>query len=221
MIRFAFLLALPALWLALAQPAAAQSEPPGIRALVERALAGDAAAQFDLAFAYDRGRGVEQNLAEAAKWYRMAAEQGLAQAQHNLGVMYALGDGLPVDLEQAVRWYLLAANQGHGDAQFKLAIHHEEGLGVRQDLAAAHGWYLKAAEQGLPEAQYHLGNLYRAGKGVARNNVLAYKWITLGKPNDEALKAAILDDLERVMSAAQVAEAKRLAAAWIEAYRKK
>ena len=29
-----------------------------------------------------------QDDAEAAKWFRLAAEQGDAEAQHNLGVMY-------------------------------------------------------------------------------------------------------------------------------------
>ena len=90
-----------------------------------------------------------------------------------------------------------------------------------QDFTAAHDWSLKAAEAGLPEAQYHLGNLYVGGQGVARNNVLAYKWIALGKPNDEVLKAVILNILESVMTPAEVAEAKRLAAAWLEAQQKK
>ncbi len=217
---FIFLIASLA-WLSLAQPSLGQSEPPGIQALSERALAGDAGAQLDLGFAYDSGRGVERNLAEAAKWYRLAAEQGLAQAQHNLGVMYAAGDGVAFDPAQAVRWYLKAANQGHRDAQFNLAIHYEEGQGVPQDFTAAHDWSLKAAEAGLPEAQYHLGNLYVGGQGVARNNILAYKWIALGKPDDEVLKAVILNILESVMTPAEVAEAKRLAAAWLEAQQKK
>lgn len=221
MIRFSLLLAIPALWLSLAQPSLGQTEPPGIQALSERALAGDAGAQLGLGFAYDTGSGVERNLAEAAKWYRMAADQGLAQAQHNLGVMYAQGNGLPFDPLQAIRWYLKAANQGHRDAQFNLATHYEEGQGVPQDLTAAHDWYLKAAEQGLPEAQYNLGNLYAVGLGIARNNVLAYKWIALGKPDDEVSKAAILNILESIMTPAEVTKAKLLAAAWLEAYRKK
>ena len=37
---------------------------------------------------YQNGRGVPQDDAEAAKWFRLAAEQGDAEAQHNLGVMY-------------------------------------------------------------------------------------------------------------------------------------
>ena len=40
---------------------------------------------------YDRGEGVPENDAEAVKWYRKAAEQGLADAQHNLGMMYDKG----------------------------------------------------------------------------------------------------------------------------------
>ena len=214
------LLAVPALWLSLARPSLGQSEPPGIQALSARALAGDAGAQLALGYAYDTGRGVGRNLAEAAKWYRLAADQGLAQAQHNLGVMYAAGDGVAFDPAQAVGWYLLAANQGHRDAQFNLANHYEEGQGVGQDFTAAHDWYLKAAEAGLPAAQYNLGNLYVAGQGVARNNVLAYKWISLGTPADQVSKTVVLNILTSIMTPAEVAEAKRLAAAWRKAHSK-
>ena len=40
---------------------------------------------------YRRGEGVPQNDAEAAKWWRRAAEQGHTKAQYNLGAMYAKG----------------------------------------------------------------------------------------------------------------------------------
>ena len=45
------------------------------------AIDGDADAQFELAGLYARGDVVEQNLAEAVKWYRKAAEQGHDSAQ--------------------------------------------------------------------------------------------------------------------------------------------
>ena len=35
---------------------------------------------------YESGRGVEKDLAEAARWYQIAAGQGTAYAQFNLGV---------------------------------------------------------------------------------------------------------------------------------------
>ena len=44
----------------------------------------------------------EKNYAEAAKYFRQAAEQGYATAQYNLGVCYYNGYGAPKDLEQAV-----------------------------------------------------------------------------------------------------------------------
>ena len=37
----------------------------------------------------DFGEGVEQDYAEAVKWYRLAAEQGNADAQYNLGYAYS------------------------------------------------------------------------------------------------------------------------------------
>jgi tetratricopeptide (TPR) repeat protein len=46
---------------------------------------GDAAAQFNLGLMYYFGEGVQQDYAEAEKWYRKAAEQGDASAEYNLG----------------------------------------------------------------------------------------------------------------------------------------
>jgi hypothetical protein len=60
---------------------------------------------------YDKGQGIPQDYAEAAKWYRKAAEQGVAVAQHNLGFMYDKGEGVPQDYVQAHMWYNLAASR--------------------------------------------------------------------------------------------------------------
>ena len=57
--------------------------------------------------------GVLKDEAEGVRWYRMAAEQGLAGAQFNLGVMYDNGRGVLKDEAEAVRWYRMAAEQGH------------------------------------------------------------------------------------------------------------
>ena len=44
---------------------------------------------------YREGRGVTQNYAEAAKWYRKAADQGRVGSQVSLALMYSLGKGVP------------------------------------------------------------------------------------------------------------------------------
>ncbi len=59
------------------------------------------------------GEGVPQDDVEAARSFRLAAEQGLAIAQYNLGVMYNNGEGVPEDMAEAARWLRLAAEQGY------------------------------------------------------------------------------------------------------------
>ena len=55
------------------------------------------------------------------KWYRKAAEQGLAEAQYNLGQVYTKGDGVAKDMIEAVKWYRKAAEQGHEGAKKALS----------------------------------------------------------------------------------------------------
>ena len=56
--------------------------------MLQKAKEGDAKAQNDLGSMYSKGKEVPQNIAEALKWYRTAADQGFAKAQCNLGAMY-------------------------------------------------------------------------------------------------------------------------------------
>ena len=46
-----------------------------LRELRPLAEQGDASAQFNLGFMYGTGQGVSQDYAEAARWFRLAAEQ--------------------------------------------------------------------------------------------------------------------------------------------------
>ncbi|MBQ4479124.1 MAG: sel1 repeat family protein [Victivallales bacterium] len=62
------------------------------------------------------------NYAEAVKWFRKAAGQGLAEAQYNLGVCYATGLGVEQDYAEAVKWFRKAAEQGNAGAQVALRI---------------------------------------------------------------------------------------------------
>ena len=91
---------------------------------------GDADAQFNLGFMYDKGLGVPQDDQEALKWYRKAAEQGNAFAQFNLGVMYYQGRGVPQDYQEALKWYQKAAEQGNAFAQYNLGFMSYPGRAV-------------------------------------------------------------------------------------------
>src|SRR5262245_28394073 len=100
---------------------------------------GSATSQFALGLCYFQGRGVNKDLGEAVKWFRMAAEQGEAGAQFILGFSYAeslagpsyeTGLSLREDYPQAIKWLQRAADQGFAPAQASLGLCYAQGRGV-------------------------------------------------------------------------------------------
>ena len=55
--------------------------------------------------------------AEAARLYRLAADQGNAFAQSNLGFRYFIGRGVPENYVEAYKWLAVAAAKGNADAK--------------------------------------------------------------------------------------------------------
>jgi TPR repeat protein len=68
---------------------------------------------------------VPQDLAEAARWYRKAADRGSAVAQNNLGVLYAEGKGVRQDMAEADFWFALAAGAPAGANQGNAAANRD------------------------------------------------------------------------------------------------
>ena len=90
---------------------------------------GDSAAQNNLGILYESGVPYRDD-AEAEKWYRKAANQGLAESQYNIAAILA-GDAMGEhtqsdDVEvggrftEAYMWLLLADWQGHEIASYSL-----------------------------------------------------------------------------------------------------
>jgi TPR repeat protein len=84
----------------------------GVETLLARARVGDVRASFLLGTRYPSGRAGYRDDSEALRWFRQAAEDGLAEAQYNLGIMYASGRGVSPGLSRAVPWSAEAAAQG-------------------------------------------------------------------------------------------------------------
>ena len=80
----------------------------------------EAAAQNNLGFLYEHGKGIPQDYDMARQLFEKAAEQGHADAPLSLGYMYYYGDGVPQNYGMARKWYEKAAAQGHAAAQFNL-----------------------------------------------------------------------------------------------------
>jgi uncharacterized protein len=189
-----------------------------LKILQPLAIKGNAKAQNLIGFMYDEGEGVPRNYEEAVKWYHKAAEQGDGDAQFFLGVMYQDGKGVLQNYAEAMKWYRKAAEKGDMKAQFILGSMYQDGKGVPQDDKEAVKWYRKAAERGDVDSQLFLGNMYQDGKGVTQNYVLSYLWFNLASlnwpRNEENNANQLRDDLSKLMTPAQISEAKRLTREW-------
>ena len=160
--------------------------------------------------------GLGQNDREAARLYKLAAEQGVAVAQLNLAKFHMqCRGGLAQDAGQAARLYRLAADQGLAEAQGRLGAMYAEGRGgLAQDDRQAANWYRKAADQGEAPAQGLLGTMYSLGKGVPQDYVQAHMWLNLAAARGLPYAANCRDFVTAEMTPAQIAEAQRLAEEW-------
>jgi TPR repeat protein len=202
----------------LARPAAesapaAKAEPINLGELQSRAQAGDAKAQVQLGHLYVKGEGVTNSYAEAAKWFRRAADQTNSEALLSLGELYEAGQGVRKDLDQAIKLYRQAAEQGNANGQYTLAFMYESGRGVPQNHVEAAKWFQRAAERGQALAQYDLGQRYNLGVGVPADKVEGLKWLILAAAQGQPDAAEMRDKVQRELSRAQVTEARRRAAA--------
>ena len=105
------------------------------------------------------GIGVAQDYAEAAKWYRKAAQQGDAESENSLGCLLRDGEGVPQDYAEALSWFRKAAGQNFPEAERNLGGMYLSGLGVEKDPAEGMKWIRKAAlDEESPEDESGSGD---------------------------------------------------------------
>jgi TPR repeat protein len=145
---------------------------------------------------------VPQDLAEAIKWYRIAADQSSSYAENVMGVAYEHGLFVAQDDTEAFRWYRRAANK----------------------------IYERPGDTWIHSPQYNIGAMYASGRGTAQDYVRALMWFTLAaafgdtkQPDPlgiklvDTLKSTAVeqrDKLMALMTSAQITEAERLAREW-------
>lgn len=194
-----------------------KSLPPaeiGPMSLRVAAAEGNALAEYQVGSRYARGMGVNQDLAEAARWFKRAAERGYAPAQYRLATHFERGAGVSKNLDNAKSWYSRSAETGNIKAMHNLAVLHTGREGVKPDYATAAKWFKLAADHGLADSQYNLAVLLENGLGVEKNLTEAYKWLTLASLNGDKEAGKRRDTLRNRMEPSAVAAAERAALEW-------
>ncbi|MBQ3577504.1 MAG: SEL1-like repeat protein [Firmicutes bacterium] len=106
---------------------------------------GTAAMRFNTALAVDNAGDYE----EAARQYRLAAEQGSGAAAFNLAVLYNRGEGVPKDKAESHRWFMRAAEMGLTDAMYIVSDDYFKGGPIcEKDYEQALYWARKAKAEG-------------------------------------------------------------------------
>jgi TPR repeat protein len=213
---------LPLIVACLASTAGA-SESGDFQGIQAKAIAGDAAAQYALAVAYDIGRGVKADITEAAKWYEAAAQQGNSDAQNSIGSLYLSGEGVPKNPPRACEWFGKSAAQKNMDGTANFASCYDAGVGVDKDLAKAAALYEESANAGNIQSMLNIGFDYWRGEGVDKDLVKGYVWLDLARFYTQAgdanrrLKYRVrgaLDEIAKEMPPNAIAQAQALSQQW-------
>ena len=72
-----------------------------LRAFRKLAKTGDAQAENNIGYLYERGLGVPQDYAMALKWYKLAASKALPEGEYNTGLLYHHGYGVAKNQSEA------------------------------------------------------------------------------------------------------------------------
>jgi len=178
------------------------------------AIAGNAAAEFEVANRFAEGHGVTQSDGEAVRWLELAAKQGLVPAQFRLGALYEKGIGVKRDLVVARDLYAAAAAKGNAKAMHNLAVLFAEGINGPADYRTAAQWFRKAADRGIADSQYNLAILYARGIGVQQNYAESYKWFALAASKGDSDAAKKRDEVAAHLDAQALAAAKLVVQRW-------
>ncbi|MBR9869031.1 MAG: hypothetical protein GYB20_09850 [Oceanospirillales bacterium] len=121
--------------------------------------ANHAEAAYNLAIAYQKGKGTAADPQQSLKYYRQSSELGNPKAMRNLAMLYEKGKGVDQDIGQAFTLYQRSAESGLTDSQLKAGLMLLQGEGVEKDPVAARRWIEKSADAGNDNAQLALGVL--------------------------------------------------------------
>jgi len=145
---------------------------------------------------YEEGFGVAPDLAEARRWYEMAAAADNTRAMSALGTLLVQGRGGPRDVDRGLALLRQAARDELRTAQFNLALgllHLNPTMSeVPLDPVEGMAWLRKAAEASDPGAQGTLGRLLLSGDFTPADPVAGRAWVRKAAASGDARSIELL-----------------------------
>lgn len=184
-----------------------------LRAWKDAARAGNAKAQVNVGYMYERGFGVPQSYVEALRWYRQAAAAGAPEGMYNIGTLYYYGYGVERNVREAANWFRQAAKKDVPEAQYLLALMYSKGEGVPRSAAEALKWWVAAAKLGHLSSQLMAAHTYLSGEAHRGEPELAkaFVWGEIAAKRGNADASLVRDYASYQMNEAAIKAAREAA----------
>gem|GEM_PF-2484289 len=180
-------------------------------------LSGEAGAgAFRVGLCYAAGESVERNYAEAAKWYKKAAEWGDGDGAYELGNCYHCGRGVPSSDAKAFEWYQKGAALGNVEAMYKVGESLTYGFGVKADRTKGIEWLLRVGQAGSAAAYSSLGDIYSSELSSERDTEKSMEYYV--KAAELGDNQAIIEVVSLLMSGNLPEKYRQKAIPWFRAW---
>lgn len=147
-------------------------------------------ANFQHAWAYQNGFGVEKDTAKALEYFKEVldevkkrSQKGDPEAQNVFGLMEWNGYAVEKDHVKAEEHYKKAADQDHPAAIENLAILYS----MQKKYEDAFKMYEKGKELNRYSCYRGLAEMYRSGRGIAKDTVKAFELYTSAAENNDVV----------------------------------
>lgn len=148
-------------------PSRPETEDKSLVDTWQKAVRGDAKAQFMLGWAYEHGLGVTKSHDKCVRWYEISRDNGNRRALLALGnITWGARLGW---FEQAMEVLTKHADEGDATAMYWLGEMYDSNAGCEQDPEKAMEMYTRCAETGSRMADGRIGIHYFEGDGVEQD----------------------------------------------------
>lgn len=138
----------------------------------------NAEAQYLYGAYYLFGRSEKKSPAMAAKWFKLAQEQGYAEAAFALGIQYLYGEGVVKNSKKAFVFLQQASDGGIDKARVPLSWLYFSGAGGEKDPEMTKLLLAESANEGDVSSAFNLAVLLSSEDGIEKNYAHAIKWMT-------------------------------------------
>ncbi len=142
---------------------------------------------------------VEQNDAEALRWFTKSMNNNYPFATHYVAQCYSAGFGVQEDERNGFELYLENAKQGIAESMERVALSYKYGIGTEINEKQSFYWLKRATEieghELSPKSAYRLACYYFDGKITAKNDNEAIKLFQIAYNDGNQMAGCLMGEI--------------------------